>query len=143
MALGEALGADNPVVLNASNAVEQARAKFVQRSILGDGTYRLHVSDYNDLGETLEDELEDAGSKVTSALLAEIGKTLRSDELSFKEKVEAFGASMRRIGEEVGYAGKILEDTGEELCASMEEVRQLEQELQQEIPELADYSLFK
>ncbi|MEP5763271.1 MAG: DUF2884 family protein [Halieaceae bacterium] len=141
--LSEALGPDDPVSVKAIEALEQARSRFEQRSILGDGAYLLHATDYNDLGESMEDELEDVGSQVTSALLTEIGKTIRSDELSFKQKLEAFGASMRRVGEEIGYAGKILEDTSVELCLGMGELRRAERKLQKEIPQLEDYSLFR
>jgi len=141
--LGDALGTDSEVVANATAALELARSRFQQRSQPGDGIYHLNVIDYNDLGEALEEEMEEAGSQVTSALLSQIGDILRSDELTFRQKMQSFGDNVRRIGEEIGHSAHVLEEAGRELCTSTQEIRQAERELLKRIPQLQDYRIFK
>jgi hypothetical protein len=142
LALGEAFGPDSAASVKSVQAVAQARENFERKAISEEGEYRLSASQYNDLDETLEEELEDTFPTAIRAVLAEMGRSLGSDEGNFVEKMDAFGEHMRRVGEAMGNAGQVLKETGEELCVSMKGIQQLERKVTKEIPQLAEYPLF-
>jgi hypothetical protein len=142
LALGDAFGPDSDASVKATGAVALARENFERRAISGNGEYQLSASTYNDLDESLEEELEDTFRSAMSAVLAEIGRSLASDEGSLVEKMDAFGEHMKRAGDAMGNAGEALEETGAELCISMKDIQKLEREIVKEIPQLAEYPLF-
>jgi hypothetical protein len=142
LALGNAFGTDSEASVKSTEAVAQARKNFERRAMPRKGEYRILASEYNDLEESLEEELEDTFGSAMSAVLAEIGRSLASGEGSFLQKMDAFGEHMRRVGEAMGNAGKVLEETGEELCINVKDIQQLERDIAKEIPKLAEYALF-
>ena len=143
MVLGGAFGPDSEAAEKSTRAVAQARENFERRAISGDGEYRLSAAEYNDLEDSLEEELGHSFSSAMRAVLAEIGRSLVSDEGSLLQKMDAFGEHMRRVGEAMGSAGEMLEETGAELCISMKDIQQLEGEIARQIPQLAQYPLFE
>ena len=143
LALGDAFGPESAASLKSTQAVAQARENFERRAMPGNGEYRLFAAEYNDLADSLEEELEGSFSAAMSAVLSEIGRSLVSDEGSLLEKMDAFGEHMRRVGEAMGNAGEVLEETGAELCISMESIQQLEAEIAKQIPQLVQYPLFE
>ena len=142
LALGEAFGPDSEASVKSIEAVAQARENFERKAISANGEYRLSASQYNDLEETLEEELEDTFPTAIRAVLAEMGRSLGSDEGSFMQKMDAFGQHMRRVGEAMHNAGEVLQETGEELCLNMKGIQQMERNIAKEIPQLAEYPLF-
>ena len=142
MALGDAFGPESEAALKSTGAVAQARKNFERRAMPAKGEYRLFASEYNDLEDTLEEDLEDTIGSAMGAVFAEIGRSLASGEGSFMQKMDAFGEHMQRMGEAMGNAGEVLKETGEELCISVKDIQQLETEIAKEIPQLAEYPLF-
>ncbi len=142
LALGDAFGPDSEASQKATGAVAQARQNFERRALSGDGEYRLSAAEYNDLENSLEEELEHTFSSAMRAVLSEIGRSLVSDEGSLLQKMDAFGEHMRRMGEAMHNAAEVLEETGEELCISMQDIQRLEREIAKQIPQLAEYPLF-
>jgi hypothetical protein len=142
MVLGGAFGPDSEAAEKSTLAVAQARENFERRAISGDGEYRLSAAEYNDLEDSLEEELGHSFSSAMRAVLAEIGRSLVSDEGSLLQKMDAFGEHMRRMGEAMHNAAEVLEETGEELCISMKDIQRLEREVAKQIPRLAEYPLF-
>lgn len=142
MALGDAFGPESEASVKTTVAVAQARKNFERRAMPERGEYRLFAAEYNDLEDTLEEELEGTFSSAMGAVFSEIGRSLTSGEGSFMQKIDAFGEHMKRLGEAMGNAGAVLKETGEELCISVQDIQLLEREIAKEIPELAKYPLF-
>ncbi len=142
LALGDTLGKDSAAVEKSTRALREARQSFARKTRPEDGVFTLYASEYNDVVDGLEEELEGVFKSALGAVLSEIGSAITSDDGSFAEKMEAFGRKMKHFGEEVGHAGHALEQTGEELCASMKEIRKLERDVSRQIPQLSEYPLF-
>ncbi len=142
LALGDAFGKDSDAVEKSTRALREARESFEHKARPEDGVFTLYASEYNDVIDGLEEELESVFKSALGAVLTEIGSAIASDDNSFAKKIEAFGQNMRRFGEEVGHAGHALEQTGEELCAGMKDIGKLEREVARQIPQLSEYPLF-
>jgi hypothetical protein len=142
MALGDAFGPESQASVKTTVAMAQARENFERKAMPEKDEYRLFAEEYNDLEGTLEDDIEDSFNSAMGAVFSEIGRSLTSGEGSFMQKIDAFGVHMKRMGETMGNAGKILEETGEELCVSAKGIQLLEREIAKEIPKLAEYPLF-
>ena len=126
-----------------AKAVEEARVAFLATARPEEGVYRLVSEDYENFGENLEAELEDAVGGAMGALLGQMGSAMTSGEGSFVEKMEAFGERMELIGKEIEASASVLEDTGDALCQDMHEMRALERELFTAVPALEGYALFE
>ncbi len=141
-AFGEAFGPDSPAAVNSARAVAKAKEKFDGMTKAEDGVFRLSLEQFNELGDSLGEDVESAIATSMGSLFVEIGKAMMPGEGSFGERMEAFGNRMDRMGHELEQMGDILEDTGAALCEDMKEIRQREKQLLKGIPELSPYPLF-
>jgi hypothetical protein len=142
LALGDAFGKDSAAVEKSTRALREARESFEQKARPEDGVFTLYASEYNDVVDGMEEELEGVFKSALGAVLSEIGSAITSSDRSFAEKMEAFGQNMKNFGREVGAAGQALEETGQALCASMKDIRKLERDVSRQIPQLSEYPLF-
>jgi len=94
------------------------------------------------MGEELTEEMEDALMSSLGSLIIEFGQAVVSSEGSFEERMTAFGARIDVMDKELGRLDEELEDISRDLCAGKRKVRKLEQRVEKEIPELAEYMLF-
>ncbi|KFZ39253.1 hypothetical protein HR45_02375 [Shewanella mangrovi] len=97
-------------------------------------------------GDEFSDDIEKAVMSSLGSIMVNIGKSMMdSDGDSFSEKMEAFGAKMERMGDDIEARMEArsdeIERNADELCESFAELQKLESKVQQQIPELEDYTL--
>ncbi|MCH1925179.1 YggN family protein [Shewanella sp. C32] len=89
--------------------------------------------------DEFSEEIEQVVMSSMGSILMNIGKSMMNGD------TEALGAKLDRMGEEiearVDAKSKVLERHADELCQSFEQLQVTEQQLQQQIPELAKYTL--
>jgi hypothetical protein len=141
-ALAEAFGEDSSAAAKAGRAVAQAKQKFERMAKSGDGVYVLSAQEYNNLGETLSEEIEEAVKDTLGSFFNELGDAIHGEEGSFEDRMEAFGQRMEAMGSELEHLGKSLAETGAVLCDQARDLHKLEREVAKEIPELAAFPLF-
>ena len=141
-ALGEAFGGDSDAAAQTGIAIARAREKFDSMTRPEDGVYTVSAYEFNELGEVLGEEIEEAVKVSVGALLIEIGETLSSGEGSFQDRMEAFGQRMELMGGKLEHMGASLEETADRLCTELRALQKLERKVADEIPELEDYPLF-
>lgn len=142
-----AFGEDSAPVTTSAKALALAGETFERSVSVEDGVYSISMTEFNNIEDTLEEELseeiEDAIMSSLGSVFVEVGKAMMSTDGSFEEQMTAFGERMDRMGQELDIMGESLEDTADQLCSGMKRVQQLEQRVEKEIPELADYTLFE
>jgi len=136
-AFNEAFGGDSAAGEKLAAALDQARLEFEAKAKPEPGLYVLADAD-DEFGDELEEEMDDLVGEALGEIMAEIGSAMVSGEGSFVERMERFGESMETMGEEIERSSEVVADWGEEVCANVERVRILEQEVQRKVPEFAD-----
>lgn len=136
-AFNEAFGGESTAGDKLAAALDQARLEFEAKAKPEPGLYVLSDAD-DEFGDELEEEMDDLVGEALGEIMAEIGSAMVSGEGSFVERMERFGESMETMGEEIERSSEVVADWGEEVCANVERVRTLEQEVQQNVPEFAD-----
>ena len=132
-AFDEAFGDDSTSGDKLAAALDEARLAFEAKAKPEPGVYVLADSD-DEFGDELEEEMDTLVGEAMAELMAEIGRAFTSDEGSFVERLEAFGAGMETVGREIEQSSEVVADWGEEVCTSVERVRALEQEVQRQVP---------
>lgn len=141
-ALEQVFGENSPAAAKAGAAVAQAKQKFEDLAKSEDGVYSLTAQDYNNLGDTLSEEIETAVQASMGSLFHELGHAMLDGEGSFEERMAAFGRRMEVMGAEFEHLGQSLAETGEVLCTQVKAIQKLERKVAKKIPEVADYPLF-
>ena len=108
-AFGEAFGKDNAATVQVALAAARAKQKFESISRDDKGVYSVYADEFNDLGAVLGEEIEDAVKASLGTLFIEIGEAIKSEEGSFKERMEAFGRRMEVMGSELEHMARSLE----------------------------------
>ncbi len=141
-----AFGEDSAPVTTSARVLALARETFERSVTVEDGAYSISMTEFNSLeetmGEELTEEMEDALMSSLGSLIIEFGQAVVSSEGSFEERMTAFGARIDVMDKELGRLDEELEDISRDLCAGKRKVRKLEQRVEKEIPELAEYMLF-
>ena len=132
-AFNEAFGDDSTSGDKLAAALDEARLAFEAKAKPEPGVYVLADSD-DEFGDELEEEMDTLVGEAMAELMAEIGRAFTSDEGSFVERLEAFGAGMETVGREIEQSSEVVADWAEEVCTSVERVRALEQEVQGQVP---------
>ncbi len=133
-AFNEAFGGRSDAGDNLAAALDEARLRFEAKAKPEEGVYVLAESD-DEFGDELEEEIDDLVGEAMGEIMAEIGRAFTSDEGSFVERMEAFGEGMETVGREIEQSSEVVSDWGDEVCANVERVRALEQEVQRRVPE--------
>lgn len=123
-----------------SDKFEQRLAPLINQQ---EGEYYLskeHVDAAgDDLGEELEQEVKQLMKDSAGQMLMFIGKMMMMEDgdlNGFEQRMEQFGRDMELKGQNI-------EQQANQMCAQLEQLESLETELQQSIPQLADYDLVK
>ncbi len=133
-AFNEAFGEDSTAGDKLAVALDEARLEFEAKAKPEEGVYVLAESD-DEFGDELEEEIDSLVGEAMAEIMAEIGRAFTSNEGTFVERMEAFGAGMETVGREIEQSSEVVADWGEEVCANVERVRALEQEVQRRVPE--------
>ena len=133
-AFNEAFGENSTAGDKLAVALDEARLSFEAKAKPEEGVYVLAESD-DEFGDELEEEIDDLVGEAMAEIMAEIGRAFTSDEGTFVERMEAFGEGMETVGREIEQSSEIVADWGEEVCANVERVRVLEEEVQRRVPE--------
>ena len=133
-AFNEAFGDNSTAGDKLAVALDEARLSFEAKAKPEEGVYVLAESD-DEFGDELEEEIDDLVGEAMAEIMAEIGRAFTSDEGTFVERMEAFGEGMETVGREIEQSSEIVADWGEEVCANVERVRVLEEEVQRRVPE--------
>lgn len=141
--------------LNDYPAMQQALAKISDTAnevVLteGDNTYlfgsRLDNIDQA-FGPEFERAIEEAVSQSMGSIMMLVGKAMTSGEGSFEQRMEAFGKKMETFGENLEAKMEIksaaLEQRGDAICSQVTQLDALENRIQQHIPAMQQYDLFK
>ena len=142
VAFGEAFGKDSDTAVQTGIAVAKAREKFDAMSRPEEGVYTVNAEAFNDLGEVIGEEIEEAVQASVGSLMIELGRTIRSGEGSFTERMEDFGDRMESMGRGLEHMGDALKETNGRLCSEFHALQKLERQLGKDIPELKPYPLF-
>lgn len=116
----------------------------------GDNTYlygsRLENIDQA-FGPEFEQAIEEAVSQSMGNIMMLVGKAMTSGEGSFEQRMEAFGQKMEKFGEnleaKMDIKAAALEQRGEAICSQVTKLDTLETRIQQQIPAMQQYDLFK
>ncbi len=146
MAFAAALGDDGAANQSAERLTD-VRRRFENSSSEEKGVYVISTTSFDEFDSAFSgdfsEDIEDIVMSSIGAIFVQLGKALLSSDQSFDQRMEAFGERMDRMGEGLEVMGEGLEGAAEELCDGVEKIQVLEEQLAQEIPELAAYSLFE
>ncbi|MDX1677427.1 DUF2884 family protein [Arsukibacterium sp.] len=139
---------DYPAVQQALAQISDAANQVVVRE--GDNTYlygsRLESIDQA-FGPEFEQAVEEAVNQSMGNIMMLVGKAMTSGEGSFEQRMEAFGQKMEKFGEDLEAKMEIkaaaLEQRGDAICAQVNQLDTLETRIQQHIPAMQQYDLFK
>ena len=95
-----------------------------------------------DADEWVVEEIEEAVESSIGSLMIELGRTIRSGDGSFSERMESFGDRMEAMGRGLEQMGDALEETSGRLCDEFRALQKLERQLGKDIPEIKPYPLF-
>ena len=140
--LGEAFGKDSPAAVKTTRTIALAQARFEHIAKVEEGVYQISPREFNELADSMGEEIEDAVLDSMGAVFSEIGEAISSDEGSLASRLQAFGARMDSMGRQMGHMAKNLEDTANTLCDEMKALEKMERTVAKEIPELKPYPLF-
>ena len=137
-----------PAMQQALTKISDAANQVVVQD--GDNTYlygsRLDSIDQA-FGPEFEQAIEDAVSQSMGNIMMLVGKAMTSGEGSFEQRMEAFGQKMEKFGEDLEAKMDIkaaaLEQRGDAICAQVTQLDMLETRIQQQIPAMQQYDLFK
>lgn len=116
----------------------------------GDNTY-LYGSRLNNIdqafGPEFEQAIEEAVSQSMGSIMLLVGKAMTSGEGNFEQRMEAFGQKMEKFGNDLEARMELkaatLEQRGKTICAQVTQLDALETRIQQQIPAMQQYDLFK
>lgn len=135
-----------PALQTALDKIKTSTESIVVRS--GD-TIELYGSRFDSLdnafGEEFEQAIEEAVTSSMGSIMMLVGKAMTSGEGNFEQRMEAFGERMERFGEDLearmDVQSQALEQRGEAMCASLQQLDALEGQIQQAIPQMQKYDL--
>ncbi|SNY49311.1 Protein of unknown function [Arsukibacterium tuosuense] len=139
---------DYPAMQQALTKINDAADQVVVQD--GDNTYlygsRLDSIDQA-FGPEFEQAIEDAVSQSMGSIMMLVGKAMTSGEGSFEQRMEAFGEKMEKFGEnleaKMDIKAAALEQRGDAICSQVSQLDALETRIQQQIPAMQQYDLFK
>ena len=142
-----AFGEDSAAVSKSAEVMKLAQQKFENSTRSEGGVYSITAHEFNNVedsfGEDFNDGLQDAVLASLGSLFSEIGKAMTSSEAGFEESMEDLGGRLERMGEELDAVGGAIQDAALDLCFKVKEVQKLERRIGKEIPQLAEYQLFR
>ncbi|MBY6107042.1 YggN family protein [Ferrimonas balearica] len=100
----------------------------------------------DELDQTLETEIESVISASMGGMLMALGQAMsEGDSGDFEQRMEDFGTRMERMGErietEMEAQATALEQRANAMCGEWQQLDLLEQKMQRQIPELAEFDL--
>lgn len=134
----------NAIFVKIKDAVNQRFSK-------DNGHYYLAEQNFNEFDQYMEDELsaeiEAIISDSVGNILIAVGNAMNDEDGSFDEKMEAFGKRMETMGDNIEQAVEArAEELGvqaEQLCGNLKNLDMLEEELSDNVDELAQFNLIK
>ncbi|MBY6017656.1 YggN family protein [Halomonas denitrificans] len=97
----------------------------------------------NELDQALESEIESVISASMGGMLMALGQAMSDGDA--EQRLEDFGTRMERMGErietEMDAQANVLEQRANAMCGDWQQLDKLEQQMQRQIPELAEFDL--
>ncbi len=138
------LGEDNKVGTSIQKAMADAQARFDEAVTQNGDETTLSNKGFDGIeeafGEEFEASIEEAVQDSIGAMIMMVGKAIIMGEEGFEERMEDFGDKMERDMEKMAEG---IEQRSEQLCTEFDRARDLEDELQAGIPQLAKLGLFE
>ncbi len=139
---------DYPAMQQALAKINDAANQVVVQD--GDNTYlygsRLENIDQA-FGPEFEQAIEEAVTQSMGSIMMLVGKAMTSGEGNFEQRMEAFGEKMEKFGEnleaKMDIKAAALEQRGDAICSQVTQLDALETQIQQQIPAMQQYDLFK
>lgn len=107
---------------------------------------KIHQPD-GQLDSEFEKMLENSVAKLTGAVMMSVGKAMMSGDGNFEQRMNAFGEKMDTFGKQLESQmesrGEALEARGKHLCSNLKTLDQLEQRIQQQVPQMAEFDLIE
>lgn len=101
----------------------------------------------NAFGTEFEQAIEEAVTNSMGSILMLVGKAMASGEGNFEQRMQAFGERMERFGEDLearmNIKARALEQRGDTMCAGLQALDTLENQIQQAIPQMQQYDLIE
>lgn len=105
---------------------------------------KLHNAD-TEFSKEFEQAIESSMAEMTGSMLMMIGQAMSRGEGNFEQRMEQFGKEMEKFGEELEAdmqsRGDALEQRGNAICQNLQQLDQLEQQIQQQVPAMTSYDL--
>lgn len=136
----------HPALQTALDKIKTSTESIVVRS--GD-TIDIYGSRFDNIdnafGPEFEQAIEEAVTSSMGSIFSIIGKAMSSGEGTFEQRMEAFGERMERFGENLearmDVQAQALEQRGDAMCANLQQLDTLENQIQQAIPQMQQYDL--
>ena len=149
-AFNELLGEDNDLVADLSAEIENLRGKLTTEFYAQDGSIRFDSARFEDgefLGEDFEKEfeqrIESLVQRSMGSLMIALGKEMLfsgGDMKAFEARMESFGAQLEA---DMEAKADDIEAKAEVLCVDLRALDRLENEINDEIPALANLDMIK
>lgn len=139
---------DYPAMQQALTKISDTAEQIVVQD--GDNTY-LYGSRLDNIdqafGAEFEQAIEEAVSQSMGSIMMLVGQAMSSGEGNFEQRMEAFGEKMEKFGEnleaKMDIKAAALEQRGDAICSQVSQLDALESQIQQQIPAMQQYDLFK
>ncbi|MCT6698008.1 YggN family protein [Rheinheimera sp. 4Y26] len=105
---------------------------------------KLHNADA-EFSKEFEQAIESSMTEMTGSMLVMVGQAMSRGEGNFEQRMEQFGQEMEKFGQELEAdmesRGAELEKRGNSICQNLQQLDQLEQQIQQQVPAMTAFDL--
>lgn len=132
-------------------ALDKMRSNIDQVVYSHGDEIQIHGSKMDSLDNGFDKELsiamEESMAEVTGNVLMMVGKAMAGGEGTFEQRMQAFETKMDKFGEdldaEMQAKGDALEARGQLICNKLQTLDSLEQQIQAQVPQMADFDVIK
>ena len=150
-ALGAIFGENSDIEYKVTDIIDRAKDKLQDKFDQQGDSFTIAPDSFDNMddifGPEFEKEIEQVAMSSMGSIFTIIGEAMSSGEGDFEQRMEAFGAKMEKMGEELEQTLEAqtarIEDQAEELCGQLVDIDKIETQLQNKIPEMKDYGLIE
>lgn len=150
-AMGGLFGQNSDVQVRVEDLMTQAKERISEKLSQSGDEFTISKNGMDEWDDVIDKELEQEIEKVVmnsmGSIFTLIGQAMSEGDGTFEERMEAFGEKMESWGEDLersleAQASKI-EEQAEALCQQLKTIDKMETELQQQVPEFANFELLE
>lgn len=142
-------GENSDIEYKVSQIIERAKDEINENINHSGDEYTIAPNSFDNLenafDEDFEKEIEKVAMNSMGSIFSLLGEAMSEGSGDFEQRMEAFGEKMEKMGDNLEQTmeaqGEKLEEQAEALCMQLKEVDKLETQLQQQVPQFANYEL--